>query len=176
MSELGVALRRWRERLTPADVGLSTSSSRRARGLRREELAELAHISVDYVARLEQGRVGTPSIQVIESLAAALLLSDENRNLLFELAGRVPHQNRMRTELTPSVQRLLEQLQSPVCVYDAVCVNAHRNRQHLTSGCDRRKRQHLTNTCLAWLSCLGFLGRDGWAGREKGADRHGAVE
>lgn len=128
MSELGSALRRFRERLAPADAGLLTSTSRRARGLRREELAELAHISVDYVARLEQGRVVTPSVQVIESLATALLLSNEDRDLLFELGGRTPHQVRMRTELTPSVQRLLEQLQSPVCVYDALWTQLAWNR------------------------------------------------
>jgi transcriptional regulator with XRE-family HTH domain len=128
MSELGIALRRWREQLAPAAVGIPTSSSRRSRGLRREELAELAHISVDYLARLEQGRVVTPSVQVVESLARALLLSNEDRHLLFELSGRVPHQNTMRTELTPSVQRLLEQLQSPVCVYDALWTQLAWNR------------------------------------------------
>jgi transcriptional regulator with XRE-family HTH domain len=80
----------------------------------------MASVSVDYIARLEQGRVAAPSVQVVESLAKALRLSNEERDLLFELAGRAPNQNRMRTQLTPSVQRLLEQLQSPICVYDAL--------------------------------------------------------
>jgi transcriptional regulator with XRE-family HTH domain len=128
MSELGSALRRWRERLSPTDAGLPTSGSRRAPGLRREELAQLAGISVDYVTRLEQGRVTTPSVQVVESLATALRLSNEERDLLFELSGRVPHQDRMRTELTPSVRRLLEQLPSPVCVYDALWTQLAWNR------------------------------------------------
>jgi transcriptional regulator with XRE-family HTH domain len=119
MSELGSALRQWRDRLSPAAAGLPASSARRAPGLRREELAQLAGISVDYVTRLEQGRVTTPSSQVLESLARALRLTREERELVFELARRVPRQDRMRTELTPSVQRLLEQLQTPVCVYDA---------------------------------------------------------
>jgi transcriptional regulator with XRE-family HTH domain len=96
--------------------------------LRREELARLAGISVDYVTRLEQGRVTTPSVQVVESLASALRLSKEERDLLFELAGRVPYQERMRTELTPSVVRLLEQLQSPICVYDALWTQLAWNR------------------------------------------------
>jgi len=80
----------------------------------------MANISVDYIARLEQGRVAAPSVQVVESLAAALRLSNEERDLLLELAGRASLQSRIRTDLTPSVQRLLEQLQSPICVYDAL--------------------------------------------------------
>jgi transcriptional regulator with XRE-family HTH domain len=119
VSELGSALRQWRDRLSPADAGLPTSSARRAPGLRREELAQVAGVSVDYLTRLEQGRVTTPSGPVLESLARALRLTWEERELLFELARRIPRQDRMRTELTPSVQRLLEQLHTPVCVYDA---------------------------------------------------------
>src|SRR5438105_4299049 len=53
---LGATIRSWRDRLTPADVGLPPGRTRRAAGLRREELAELAGVSVDYVVRLEQGR------------------------------------------------------------------------------------------------------------------------
>ena len=130
VSELGSALRLWRDRRSPADVGLPASSARRAPGLRREELAQLAGISVDYVTRLEQGRVGTPSGQVLESLARALRLTGEERELLFALARRVPRQDRMRTELTPSVQRLLEQLPSPVCVYDACWTQLAWNRSY----------------------------------------------
>lgn len=128
VSELGSALRQWRDRLSPADAGLPASSTRRATGLRREELAQLAGISVDYVTRLEQGRVTTPSGQVLESLARALRLTREERDLVFALARRVPRQDRMRTELTPSVQRLLEQLQTPVCVYDACWTQLAWNR------------------------------------------------
>lgn len=130
VSELGSALRLWRDRRSPADVGLPGSSARRAPGLRREELAQLAGISVDYVTRLEQGRVSTPSGQVLESLARALRLTGEERELLFALARRVPRQDRMRTELTPSVQRLLEQLPSPVCVYDACWTQLAWNRSY----------------------------------------------
>jgi transcriptional regulator with XRE-family HTH domain len=88
----------------------------------------MANVSVDYIARLEQGRVASPSVQVVESLASALRVSNEERDLLFELAGRAPHQNTLRTELTPSVQRLLEQLRSPVCVYDALWTQIAWNR------------------------------------------------
>jgi transcriptional regulator with XRE-family HTH domain len=65
---LGTALHRWRDRLSPADVGLTSRPGRRAVGLRREELAELAGLSVDYVVRLEQGRATSPSAQVVASL------------------------------------------------------------------------------------------------------------
>jgi transcriptional regulator with XRE-family HTH domain len=128
VSELGSALRQWRDRLSPADAGLPASSTRRAPGLRREELAQLAGISVDYVTRLEQGRVTTPSGQVLQSLAQALRLTLEERELLFVMARRIPRQDRMRTELTPSVRRLLEQLQTPVCVYDACWTQLAWNR------------------------------------------------
>lgn len=54
--EFGSAVRRWRDRLAPATVGVPIGNRRRAAGLRREELAGLACISVDYLTRLEQGR------------------------------------------------------------------------------------------------------------------------
>jgi hypothetical protein len=61
MDELGTCLRTWRDRLDPADAGLSGSARRRAPGLRREEVAQLAGLSVDYLARLEQGRTCSAS-------------------------------------------------------------------------------------------------------------------
>jgi len=60
-SELGTALRTWRERLRPADVGLPAGSRRRTPGLRREEVAALAGMSVDYLTRIEQARGPRPS-------------------------------------------------------------------------------------------------------------------
>ena len=68
--ELARALRRARERVSPEDVGLPVGSHRRVAGLRREEVAMLAGISVDYVVRLEQGRSTTPSAQVVAALQA----------------------------------------------------------------------------------------------------------
>ena len=120
MNELGSAVRAWRDRLSAADAGLPISGRRRAPGLRREELAQLAGISVDYVTRLEQGRADGPSGQVLEAIARALRLTATERDYLFTLGRRVPRRPRMRTELTPSVARLLEQLQTPIMVYDAM--------------------------------------------------------
>ena len=74
-TEFGHALRRWRDRVTPEAAGLPVGGHRRAVGLRREELAQLAGISVDYITRLEQGRATNPSEQVVEALGRALRLS-----------------------------------------------------------------------------------------------------
>jgi transcriptional regulator with XRE-family HTH domain len=114
--------------MSPAEAGLVAMTTRRTPGLRREELARLAGISVDYLTRLEQGRVTSPSGQVLEALARALRLSGEEHDVLFALAQRVPRRDRMRVGLTPSVRRLLEQLPSPVCVYDACWTQLAWNR------------------------------------------------
>jgi transcriptional regulator with XRE-family HTH domain len=87
---LADALRSYRGRLVPADVGLATGTRRRVAGLRREEVALLAGISVDYLTRLEQGRGPTPSDLVLAALARALRLSDDERDHLFRLAGSSP--------------------------------------------------------------------------------------
>lgn len=87
---LAAALRSYRERLSPSDVGLPGGVRRRVPGLRREEVALLAGISVDYLVRLEQGRGPTPSDQVLTALARALHLSDDERDHLFHLAGAAP--------------------------------------------------------------------------------------
>jgi DNA-binding XRE family transcriptional regulator len=85
--DLGALIRSWRDRLSPVDVGLVDGDSRRAAGLRREELALLAGVSVDNLVRLEQGRARRPSQQVSASLARALQLSDSERDHLFVVAG-----------------------------------------------------------------------------------------
>ena len=120
-TELGAALRAWRDRLAPADAGLPDHGARRAPGLRREELALLAGMSADYVTRLEQGRASAPSVQVLTALARALRLTGAEREHLFVLAGQpLPGPGIMPAHLTPGLQRLLDQLSgTPVSVYDA---------------------------------------------------------
>jgi transcriptional regulator with XRE-family HTH domain len=119
--DFGQAVRRWRDRLAPETAGVPVGGRRRAAGLRREELAGLAGISVDYLTRLEQGRATSPSSQVVEALARALRLSDAERELLFQLAGQAaPGRDVVLTRITPSVQRLLDRLSHiPVAVHDA---------------------------------------------------------
>jgi transcriptional regulator with XRE-family HTH domain len=118
---LGDALRTWRDRLTTADVGLPAVGRRRAAGLRREEVAGLAGVSVDYLVRLEQGRARHPSAQVAEALARALRLDETERQHLFHLAGLAdPHSGLVPTRITPGVQRLLDRFgDGPVSVLDA---------------------------------------------------------
>ncbi|MEO6089593.1 MAG: helix-turn-helix transcriptional regulator [Umezawaea sp.] len=120
-TELGQALRRWRDRVSPQAAGLPSGGHRRAAGLRREELALLAGISVDYITRLEQGRAANPSGQVVEGLARALRLSRDQRAYLFGLAGLVPPgPDLVPGHITPGVQRLLDRLVDvPVAVSDA---------------------------------------------------------
>jgi transcriptional regulator with XRE-family HTH domain len=120
-AEFGRAMRRWRDRVAPEAAGLPAGGQRRAPGLRREELALLAGISVDYITRLEQGRASNPSSQVVEALARALRLSATERAHMFGLAGLAPPgPETVPACITPSVHRLLDRLTgTPVAVYDA---------------------------------------------------------
>ncbi|NVK76644.1 helix-turn-helix domain-containing protein [Streptomyces morookaense] len=87
--ELAAFLRSRRERLDPDRLGLpSHRRPRRTPGLRREEVAELAGVSTDYVVRLEQGRGLRPSAEVLAALARALCLEPGERDYLFDLAGQ----------------------------------------------------------------------------------------
>ncbi|MEV6159032.1 helix-turn-helix transcriptional regulator [Nonomuraea sp. NPDC052129] len=88
--QLADFLRRRREAIRPAEVGLADGPRRRTVGLRREEVAMLAGMSVDYVVRLEQGRSSQPSTQLLGALARTLRLSDDERDHLFHLAGHRP--------------------------------------------------------------------------------------
>ncbi|MFC8504077.1 helix-turn-helix domain-containing protein [Pedococcus sp. NPDC057267] len=106
---LAAVLRRAREAVRPEDVGLAAGSRRRVPGLRREELALLAGISVDYVVRLEQGRGPQPSTQVLGALARALRLDVDARDELFRLAGSPPpEQGTVDVHVRPSVLRLID--------------------------------------------------------------------
>ncbi|MEP9381933.1 helix-turn-helix transcriptional regulator [Nocardioides sp. KR10-350] len=106
---LARSIRRARERVRPADVGLPAGLHRRVPGLRREELALLAGISVDYVVRLEQGRGPQPSAQVLTALARALRLDPSGRDELFYLAGAAPPApGTIEMHVRPSVLRLID--------------------------------------------------------------------
>ena len=86
-AQLADFLRRSRERMDPAALGLPARARTRTPGLRREDVAQLAGISVDYYARLEQGRGAFPSEQVVGALARALRLSEDECDYLHRLAG-----------------------------------------------------------------------------------------
>ncbi|MGW3286824.1 helix-turn-helix transcriptional regulator [Streptomyces sp. NPDC001002] len=89
-TELADFLRRGRARLNPSDVGLTAGPRRRTPGLRREEVAQLVGMSVDYYTRLEQSRGPHPSRQMLTALARGLRLTDDERDHLFHLAGEEP--------------------------------------------------------------------------------------
>ena len=119
--ELGRMIRAWRDRADPADAGIPVGSRRRSAGLRREEVALAAGVSVDYLTRLEQGRSQHPSHQVLSALARTLRLTTAERDHLFLLAGLLaPSAGVVDAHLTPGVQRLVERMRDlPVAVFDA---------------------------------------------------------
>ena len=109
--ELARFLRERRAALRPGELGLPDDVPRRTPGLRREELAELAHMSVDYYVRLEQARGPRPSARILDGLAQALRLSPAERDHLFRLAGSAapPGAGPVR-RVRPQVARMLERL------------------------------------------------------------------
>ncbi len=121
-SELGAFLRARRARVRPADVGLPAGvGMRRTPGLRREELAALAGVSIDYYTRVEQGKETNPSSGVLEALAGALLLDQDAHAHLYALANQAAHrappaEPRGRS-VRPEIKMLLETLRpSPAYV------------------------------------------------------------
>jgi transcriptional regulator with XRE-family HTH domain len=115
-SALADFLRGRRQALQPADVGLPDSGRRRTPGLRREEVATLAGVSIDYLVRLEQGRDVHPSASVLAALAQALRLSEEERSHLAQLALRdqnselCPTASPLRHDVAPTVRQILDNL------------------------------------------------------------------
>jgi len=122
-AELAMFLRSRRDRLRPSDVGLPGGARRRTAGLRRQEVAELAGMSVDYYVRLEQGRGPRPSRQVLSALARALMLTFDEREYLFRLAGENPPPVvGPSREVSPGIRYLLDSLSlvdTPAYVVDA---------------------------------------------------------
>ncbi|WP_033346201.1 helix-turn-helix transcriptional regulator [Catenuloplanes japonicus] len=109
--ELAAFLRSRRARLSPRDVGLPAGPRRRISGLRREEVAVLAHISTEYYARLEQGRAPRPSADVLAGIAGALRLTGPETDHLHLLAGTAPNRTGLhRRDVRPSILALLDRL------------------------------------------------------------------
>jgi len=108
-NHLGSFLKERRARLDPASFGLPLAR-RRTPGLRREEVAQLAHVSATWYTWLEQGRGGAPSADVLDRLARALALTEEEREHLFLLAQDRPPRPRHtdRSAVTPHLQRVLD--------------------------------------------------------------------
>jgi transcriptional regulator with XRE-family HTH domain len=114
-SEIREFLTSRRSRITPAQVGLPTfgTGPRRVQGLRREEAALLAGVSVDYYTRLERGNLSGVSETVLEAIARALQLDDTERRHLFDLARATQtstprRRPRARQQIRPAVQQMLD--------------------------------------------------------------------
>ncbi|MBM2615475.1 helix-turn-helix domain-containing protein [Actinoplanes sp. LDG1-06] len=109
-ASLGAFLRARREALQPEDVGLRRGARRRARGLRREEVAELCDMSADYFARLERGDGPQPSPPMLAAVARGLRLTPDERDHLFGLCGYSPAQRGAGDHVSPGLMRILDRL------------------------------------------------------------------
>jgi transcriptional regulator with XRE-family HTH domain len=118
--ELARFLRDRRERIKPADVDLPAGPRRRTPGLRREEVAGLASMSVEYYARIEQARGPRPSPRILDAIAGALRMERAERTHLYRLAGVLPQAppGPSRT-VRPHVARLLERMQDTAAIITA---------------------------------------------------------
>ena len=121
-------LRHRRQALQPEDVGLGPGRRRRTPGLRREEVATLAHMSTDFYARLEQRRGSRPSQQTIGALARALRLTLDERDHLLQLAGHTaPPQTGRSDHVSPALLRVLDGLDTPAQVVSDLGVTLEQN-------------------------------------------------
>ena len=127
-SDLSQFLTSRRAKVTPEQAGLPSYGQRRVPGLRREEVASLAGVSVEYYKRLERGNATGASDQVLDALAVALRLDDAERTHLFDLARAASPitPQRRRTgpgsqRIRPAVQRILESIDAPATVSNMRC-------------------------------------------------------
>ena len=170
---LGAFLMDRRAKLDPAALGFSLAR-RRTPGLRREEVAQRAHVSATWYTWLEQGRGGAPSVNVLARIAHALMLTDAEREYIFLLAfGRPPEVKYQAVQgVTPRLQRVLDSLElSPAFVktstWDVVAWNhaaavvltdygalppGQRNILRLIFG-----NPHMSNTMPNWESDARFV-------------------
>ncbi len=115
-NEFGDFLRSRRERLTPMAAGLADGRNRRTPGLRRQEVAELAGISIDWYIRLEQGRAVSPSTTTVDALARVLRLGKAEHAHLSSLARTADRPAFAREAVPDTLRRLVEGLNQPAYV------------------------------------------------------------
>lgn len=109
-ADLGAFLRGSRDRADPAQHGFASTGHRRVAGMRREEVAAAAGVSVDYYTRLEQGRETRPSLQVVDALARVYGFARDAHHHLYRLAGLMPtiDMNSVTEAASPQLQQLLD--------------------------------------------------------------------
>jgi len=126
LQALSSFLKSKRAKIMPEDVGFPIGTRRRTPGLRREEVAQLAGVSTTWYTWLEQGRDIQVSASVLDCVAAALQLNDDEREYLYALAlgsgySALPI-NEEQTEITPSLKRILKELRfCPTIISDRRC-------------------------------------------------------
>jgi transcriptional regulator with XRE-family HTH domain len=123
--ELGAFLRARRAEVSPEQAGLPAATrSRRVQGLRREEVAQLAMISADYYTRLEQGRLTGASTSVLDAIADALRLGDDQRRYLYTLTNKKVTRRTTRAErVRPQTQQLLDNLVNTPAIVLGRCLD-----------------------------------------------------
>jgi transcriptional regulator with XRE-family HTH domain len=153
--QLGEFLRSRRESITPDEAGIGSGERRRTPGLRREEVASLASVSTDYVARLEQDRATLPSAEVLASLARALRLSLDERDQLFRLGGKpIPVRARDDDHVSPTLLTALDRLTDiPAQVMTDLGVTLAQNRLAVAVFGDARPRSgERRNVIYRWFT------------------------
>jgi transcriptional regulator with XRE-family HTH domain len=154
VSDLGVFLRNRRGRIRPAEVGLPAGTGRRQTpGLRREELATLAGVSVDYYVRLEQGRDTNPSPAVLDALATALRLDHDEREHLHRLTTpRRPVTRPLTTTARPGLVQLLATVRpAPAFVLDPTGDLLAENPEALALLCGMAEWPRARRNIVRWL-------------------------
>ncbi|WP_326692117.1 MULTISPECIES: helix-turn-helix transcriptional regulator [unclassified Streptomyces] len=154
-------LRRRRELLRPADVGLPEGMRRRAAGLRREEVAQLAGMSSDYYARIEQRRGPHPSESIVSALAIALRCDLDERDHMFHLAGLTPPSRRAGRHIRPGLISLADRLTDvPVCICTDVDEALWQNRlADCVLGPMPPRAGRSRNFCWRWFTDPAVRGR-----------------
>ncbi|WP_244986233.1 helix-turn-helix transcriptional regulator [Chromobacterium violaceum] len=169
---LGAFLRAHREKLTPQQAGLPAGLRRRAKGLRREEVAQLAGISATWLTWLEQGRSESVSAQTLSRLAAALQLSGAETDYLFDLAGLKNPQEK-RADANPQAREILEEMlpriDMPAYVLDRLWRAVAWNRAAEELFCDWLGRPDASRDQLDFIFLMpasrGFI--DNWPERAR---------
>lgn len=147
-------LKRRRDALTPEEVGLEGGRRRRTHGLRREEVALLAHMSTDFYARLEQQRGSRPSEQTVVALTRALKLNRDEEEHLFALSGHTPPARVLRSEqASASLQMVLDQIQTPAQIVSDLYVPLSQNAMSVALFGDQSRFQGLQrNIMYRWFT------------------------
>ena len=168
-NELGDFLRSRREKLSPKTVGLRPGRRRRTPGLRREEVAELAGIGVDWYIRLEQGRSVSPSVTTVDALARALRLTKVEHAHLRALTGNADRRAFRRETVPDSLCRLIESLDQPAYVtgrrWDVLAWNKAADEVFAFGRLPEEDRNILI--CILTLPATRKLFGAGWADEAK---------